>query len=342
MAFVVGGFFQTHNLSTMFRFENTNAWFGLFGLLFIVTLYFYRNYSLRLRMSRFGSARAGTLLSAVNNRPIRKYILLSIGFLFLIIALANLQEGTKSETIRAERTDIFILLDISSSMDTRDLSPSRLERAKKWMAGLIERRKGDRIGLVLFAGSAYLQMPLTTDYAAAMMFVQNASTQLAGNQGTAIGEAIKLAVDSRKEKASGLLLIVSDGEDHDGDAIDEAEEAGNLGWVISTISAGTTTGGPVPEGSALSGEYKTDDSGKEIRSVPNRKLMAEIADAASGTIFTSDMKDQELLDSLDDHIDTMKTREMEARNYTDYQSYFQYFLFPGLIFLLLAYTNWNK
>lgn len=326
----------------MFRFENTDAWFGLFGLLLIVILYFYTNYNINLRKSRFGSTRAGTLLSSGNNRSIRKYILLSIGFLLLIIALANLQQGTKSETIRAERTDIFILLDISSSMDTRDLSPSRLERAKKWISGLIERRKGDRIGLILFAGSAYLQMPLTTDYAAAMMFVQNASTQLAGNQGTAIGEAIKLAVESQNEKASGLLLIVSDGEDHDGDAIDEAEEAANLGWVISTISAGTTSGGPVPEGSALSGEYKTDDSGKEIRSVPNRKLMAEIAEAASGTAFTSDLNDQELLNRLDDHVDTMKTREMETRNYKDYQSYFQYFLFSGLIFLLWAYANWNK
>jgi Ca-activated chloride channel family protein len=279
-------------------------------------------------------------LSSGNDQPKGRYILLGIGLIFLIVALANPQLGTKSETIKAERTDIYILLDISASMDTRDVSPSRLERAKKWLSELIVKRKGDRIGLILFAGSAYLQMPLTVDYAAAMMFIQNASTQLAGSQGTAIGEAIKLAVTSKKQDTPGMMLIISDGEDHDGEAIEQAELAMEEGWVVSTISVGTPSGGPVPDEAGMPGDYKEDNSGNQVISVPNRKLMAEIAKTAEGEAFHSDLNDEDLLQALDAHIDTMKTREVEVRSYADYQSYFQYFLLPGLVLLLFIYVKW--
>jgi len=326
----------------MFRFEDADAWYGLLGVMLVIFLYVYSKYLVRLRLLRFGSTDAGSMLSSGNNRGKGKYIVLSIGLIFLIFALANPQLGTKRETVKAERTDIFILFDISASMDARDLSPSRLERAKRCISGLVERRRGDRIGLILFAGSAYLQMPLTTDCAAAMMFIQNASTSLAGNQGTAIGEAIKLAYSSRKQKEPGLLLIVSDGEDHDGDAIDEAELASEMGWVISTLLVGTSSGGPIPLGIGLSGDFKTDDSGKQVTSVPNRKLLAEIAETGSGEAFHSEMDEPELLTALDAHVDTMKTREMEVRNYADYQSYFQYFLLPGLICLFFVYFTWNE
>ena len=177
-----------------------------------------------------------------------KNVSVLLGLFFLFVAAANPQWGTKKEKMKVESADIFIAFDISQSMMAQDISPSRLERAKRFTEKLIRKLKGDRIGLIYFAGDAYLQMPLTTDYAAAELFVKSANPNLAGTQGTAIDEAIDLAMKAYEEdvRHQRALIIITDGEDHEGKANAKAIEGANDGLVIYTIGVGTENGTYVP------------------------------------------------------------------------------------------------
>ena len=180
-----------------------------------------------------------------------------------MFAASNPQWGTKKDKVKAQSADIFIAFDISQSMMAQDISPSRLERAKRFTEKLIRSLKGDRVGLIYFAGDAYLQMPLTNDYAAAELFIKSANPNLAGTQGTAIDEAIDLAVRAYEEdvKHQRALIIISDGEDHDEDAISMAKEGADAGLVIYTIGVGTETGAYIPFMNRGRTEFKKDDEG---------------------------------------------------------------------------------
>lgn len=279
-----------------------------------------------------------------------KTILFLIGLGFCFVALANPQWGARKQKIKAKSTDVIIALDISQSMMAEDLSPNRLERAKRFTTSLINSLKGERIGLIYFAGSAYLQMPLTNDYAAAEIYTKSANTAQAGTQGTAIAEAIDLAMvtfgeDNGTQKA---IIIISDGENHDQEAIDAATTAQEKGAFVYTIGVGTEDGAMIPFINQKGGkEFKKDKSGNPVRSSLNVGLLQDIATTSGGEFYLMEQSPR-LLSEIKNEINKLEKKEVEQRSFTDFASYFQYFLFFGLLFLIIEYfvsntinKNWN-
>lgn len=263
--------------------------------------------------------------------------LFALGLLFLVFSLSNPQWGLKRKKVKAKGADIMIAMDISQSMLSEDIPPNRLERAKKITEKLIDALKGERIGLILFAGNAYLQMPLTNDYAAAKLFVRSASTSQASSQGTAIGDAIflaeKLFLD--KEKYHRAMIIISDGENHDDEALESASKAYERGLTIFTVGVGTTQGGFIPITHAGSETFVRDRSGKFVKSKINEVLLSEIAERANGSYFhVSQYKS--LITSLEKKIAQLDRRDLEQASFDEYNSYFQYFLAMGMLFFLFG------
>lgn len=256
----------------------------------------------------------------------------------LIIALANPQYGGRKEKVKAQSSDIFIALDISQSMMSQDISPSRLERAKRFTARLIRTLKGERIGLILFAGNAYLQMPLTGDYAASELFVNAANTNQAGTQGTSFSDAIKLARDAFEpgKDSQKALIIISDGEDHEAEAEIEAENAQEEGIVIFTIAVGTEEGGYVPIVNRGREEYIMDENNQPVVSKVNLTFMADIAETTGGNFYLIN-QEKAVLDDIKSEINKLQKKEVEQRSFTDFSSYFQYFLMFGLVILVIEY-----
>lgn len=254
----------------------------------------------------------------------------------LIIALANPQFGGRKEKVQARSSDIFIALDISTSMLAEDITPSRLDRAKRFTSRLIRSLKGERIGLILFAGNAYLQMPLTQDYAASELFVSAASTDQAGTQGTSFANAINMSIDAFEPGLDNqkALIIISDGEDHEEDALDAATKASGENIVIYTVAVGTEEGAYIPIKNRGREEYKLDENGQPVISKVNYEILADIAQRSEGKFYTIDQENSVLKD-IKTQIDRLQKREVEQESFTDFNSYFQYFVFAGIFLLII-------
>lgn len=321
----------------MFRFEEPSAFYLLLLIPVLGGIYLLSKKNLQKRIIQFGQP---ALISKLINGHFSEnnVLALTIGaILCLIIAAANPQYGLKKDKVKVNKSDIFIALDISNSMNATDISPSRLEKLKRFASQLIESRKGDQLGLILFAGGAYLQMPLTLDYAAADLFARSANTDMAGSQGTAIGEAIDLAMRSAKEKNQRALIIISDGEDHDEDAIQMAEKATEAGWSVFTVGAGTPEGGYIPVINAGREEFKMDDEGNPVKTVLNKDLLQKIADAGKGQFYLLNDKTTDIISDLNTKIDQLQKHAVEVRSYSEYRSFYQYFLIAGIFLLLISY-----
>ena len=329
----------------MFRFEQADYLYYLIAIPVMLGVYLlYRAWTNKTFRKLGHSELVKNLIEGWStHRSILKFILLLLALAFIIIAWSNPQWGNKKEKVQAKSADIFVAIDISQSMLSEDISPSRLERVKRFGQKLVNGLRGERIGVILFAGQAYLQMPLTMDYSAALLFVQSANTRLAGTQGTEIAEAIDLAERSFEQdnKHHKALIIISDGENHDEEAITRAETANENGLKIYTIGAGTKEGGFIPIKIRGSESYKKDKDEKLVRSRMNEDLLREIARAGDGAYFPI-TRDEEAIQSLKDHIARIEKREIEQRSYTDYSSYFQYFLGLGILFLFLEFIISNK
>jgi len=321
----------------MFRFEESSAFYLLLMIPLIVLVWYW---SARKQSNAVRSFSQPTLFKRlVSNGQNEKLglILFLVAIFFLVIAFVNPQYGTKKEKVKVENIDIFFALDISNSMNATDVSPSRLEKSKRFISKLINDRKGDQIGLILFAGGAYLQMPLTSDYAAADLFTKAAKTDMAGTQGTVISEAIEMAMRSVKEDNQRTLIIISDGEDHDPDAIKMAERAADKGWTIFTVGVGTDEGGFVPVVEQGVEEFKTDEDGNPVKSVINKELLQEIADQGKGKFYMLSDLEEELIGDLNIQIEKLQKKATEVKSFSEYRSFYQYFLFIALIVLLYSF-----
>lgn len=272
-----------------------------------------------------------------------KFGLLVLSILLMVISYANPQWGNKKEKIKAMSSDIFIALDISQSMMSEDVSPNRLERAKRLATNLIESLAGNRIGLIYFAGNAYLQMPLSNDYGAAEIFVKSANTGQAGTQGTAIADAIELAERAFQEdvKHQRALIVITDGEDHDESAIIKAREARDNGLVTFTIGVGTEEGGLIPFEFRGREQYKKDEAGNTVRSKLNIDLLKDLSEAGGGEYYLVQEGDKIITD-IQKQMDRLEKQEVEQRSFSEYASYFQYFLAFGLLFMVLEYFISNR
>ena len=282
--------------------------------------------------------------------PQRKWLkagLFAMSIGLLIIALANPQWGSKREKVEAKAADIMIALDISNSMMAEDVAPNRLARSQRIIERIIDQIKGERIGLILFAGNAYLQSPLTNDYGAVIMFLKGASPDQATTQGTDIGAVIDLAEKSfdPQNKSNKVLIIITDGEDHEEAALEKAKEAAQDGLVIFTVAVGTPAGSFIPKNYGLREDYLRDAEGKPVRSIVNTELLEELAQQGNGLFFTY-QDDETMARAMQNRIDKLDKQQVEQRSFSEYESYFQPFLLIALLLLTLQWwlpnAVWRK
>lgn len=266
-----------------------------------------------------------------------KLALFLSGLSFLIIALASPQMGTKQETVKRKGIDLVIALDLSKSMLSEDVAPNRLERAKLLIRELVSRLDGDRVGLVVFAGRAYLQMPLTVDYSSILLYLRSLNTGSIPTPGTAVGEALRQAEKAFEagETKHKAIVLISDGEDHQPDAIEYARQVASAGTVIHTVGAGTPGGGTIPEIDANGNRMgvKKDAEGKVVVTRLNERMLEDLAKAGNGQYYTLD-RAKEVAGFLAKDIAKLETKTINDKVYTDFVSQYQYFLALGLICLV--------
>lgn len=270
-------------------------------------------------------------------KSILKLVVLSLAFACLAIALVNPKIGTKLETVKREGVDIVFAIDVSKSMMAEDIAPNRLEKTKQLVTQIINNLASDRVGIIAYAGKAFPQLPITTDYGAAKMFLQSMNTDMISSQGTAINEAIKLAKTyyDDEEQTNRVLIIISDGEDHSEEATSVAEEASEEGIRIFTIGVGDVKGGPIPEkrnGIVLN--YKKDSNGETVITRLNEEILQSIASKANGN-YINGRNTAEVVEKIGEILNKMDKTEFEAKQYADFKDQFQWFLGFALFFLFL-------
>lgn len=328
-------------MDSMVRFAHPHYFYALAGLPLLVLLYLWSRRNRRRALKRFGNPLLFHQLApeAGSVKPAIKFSLFLAGLAFLIVALANPQVGTKLETVKREGIDIVICLDVSNSMKAEDFKPNRLENAKQQISLMLQRLQEDRIGIVVFAGTAFLQLPLTTDYSAAQLFLGSIDTDFLPVQGTAIGSAIRLATKSfvKGEKKHRVIIVISDGEDFEEEALAAAKEAAGDGIIIHAIGMGSPQGVPIPiyENNAQTG-FKRDEDGNVVITRLNESLMQQLADAGRGKYLRAASRQDEL-NTLFKEIEGMEKKELAARMYTEFEDRFQYPLCVALALFLFEY-----
>lgn len=330
----------------MFRFENIEYLYALSAILLFLLIYII---SRIIRKQKLNLAADAGLISKLTPevsafKPVYKFTLLMLAYSFAVIALANPQIGTKMEEIKREGVELIIALDVSNSMKAEDIKPNRLERAKQSILKLIDNLMSDKIGLVVFAGDAFLQLPLTTDYSAAKLMVSTVETEMIATQGTALGHAITLGQSafSKENDVNKALIIITDGENHEDDALSAAKDAREKGIIIHTIGMGSIEGSPIPlyqNGREIG--YVKDRAGNTVITKLNAGMLQQIALEADGRFIRSSSADPDLTALLDE-ISGMDKKEFEAKVFTEYEDRFQYFLAAAIFFLLLELLISNK
>jgi Ca-activated chloride channel family protein len=325
----------------MFRFEHIEYLYALLLIPVFSTLFIMYWIWKKRALKRFGDWEViSHLMPQISGKKhVLKFVILMLAFGFLIIALANPQIGSKLEKVQRKGADLVIALDVSNSMLSQDIRPDRLTRAVQGITKLIDRLEGDRIGIVVFAGKAYVQLPITTDYSAAKMFLSTISTQMVPTQGTAIGDAIELSVQSfQEDNRSKAIIIITDGENHEGDVLESAKVAVEKGIKIFTIGMGSPEGSPIPLFDSYGRQtgYKTDRQGQTIVSRLDETTLQQLASAGNG-IYVRASTGQDGLTKIIDEINTLEKQEIETRMFSEYEGRFRYFLAISLILLLLEF-----
>ena len=277
-------------------------------------------------------------------KPVLKIVVIAIGLSFLIIAMVNPKMGTQLKTIKRQGVDIVFALDVSKSMLAEDIAPNRLEKAKQIITKIVDKLGSDRVGIIIYAGSAYPLLPITTDHASAKMFLQNAYPDMVSSQGTAINEALKLAKNYFDDdtQTNRFLFIISDGEDHEKNSGAVAKEILNEGIITYTIGIGTNKGGPIPikrNGKLLG--YKKDKEGEVVITKLDVKTLKEIAQNGKGKYIYGN-NTAKTIDVVEELLLKADKKEFETKQYSDYKDQFQWFIGLGLLFLVLDIFLLNK
>ena len=265
-----------------------------------------------------------------------KFLLPVIALAAIIFAVANLQKPGQMEQIGRKGVDVMIALDVSKSMLAEDIQPNRLERAKQVIQKLIEKMPDDRIGLILFAGRAYMQMPLTTDHSIARMYIQQAGPDLVPTQGTMISEALRMANASfnSKERKYKAVVLITDGEDHDPQTLPLAEQLSANGIMINTIGIGSPQGSPIIDHST--NEYKKDLQGNTVISKLNESILQQLSAATQGRYILLNNPDN-AVNGIIDQLGKIEATALQDQAFKDYKSYFQWFLGAALLLLLIEF-----
>jgi Ca-activated chloride channel family protein len=321
----------------MFRFEHPELIWLLILPIGYVLLFVLRRRWERKRWAAWGTDLSNTKILREIPRPRYRWLIV-VGTTLLCLAALNPQWGYKTVNIETKSAAIYLVLDISNSMLAEDVAPNRLERAKRIAMEISNEFKSDKIGLVLFAGNAYMQSPLTTDWHAIQLYLNAAHPDQAGTQGTAIGEAVKLALHSSIESENtvpGALIILTDGEDHDGNAPDAIKDAADEGWVTYVIGVGTSEGGNIPMFADGFPDVKRDEQGQPVVTRLNEDLMSQLVQKGNGRYFNLS-EEESIIESLSASLATLERSQQEKRSFSEHHSYFQWLLFPGIMLLLLS------
>lgn len=329
-------------MNSAFRFADEKVLIGLAVIPLLLILYIITRRLQKRQLQKWGDQ---LLLNRLmpdfsSTRIFIKFVIWILAFGIMILALARPQFGTKLSEVKRKGIEMIIALDVSNSMMAEDIQPNRLENAKMAISRLVDRLENDKIGLIVFAGDAYIQMPVTTDYMAAKLFLNSINTQIVPKQGTAIGSAIHLAMRSFTPNSdkSRAVVIITDGEDHEEDAVSAAKEAAAAGIIIHTIGIGSAQGVPIPVTSANGQkDYRTDYEGKVIISKLNEDLLRQIAAAGGGTYVRATASRTGLTTILDE-MNKMEKQEIQMKVYSEFDEQFVYYAGFALFLLLIDFS----
>jgi Ca-activated chloride channel family protein len=324
----------------MFRFAHPEFLNGLYlvPVIIIAFWFFFRN-KIKL-IDKFADRKLQSVLLPVysKGKSILQFGIIIISIIFLLIAAADPQVGTRIENVKQTGIDIYLLMDVSLSMQAQDIKPSRLEKAKFEISNLIQKLEGDRIGLIVFAGEPFIQFPLTTDYSAANLFLSAADVSTVPEQGTAIAAAINLAnksfdYSSKTEKA---IVIFTDGEDHEGNLQDAINDAKKNNILIYAIGLGSPDGVPIPVYNQQGQQtgFKKDQDGNVVLTKLDEVTLKDIAVQSGGKYYRG-ANDRDELGMIYKELSALKKTEFGEKKVTDYEDRFYYFLVPAIILLIL-------
>ncbi|HVW96906.1 MAG TPA: VWA domain-containing protein [Mucilaginibacter sp.] len=330
----------------MLRFAHTDYLWGLLLIpLFIVLFIGVSRWKKKAIKSLGDRGVVDMMIPDVSfSRPWLKFILFAIAYGMLVIGAADPQIGSKMEEEKRKSADLMILLDVSNSMLAQDLVPNRLENAKRAIAQLIDNLHGDRIGLIVFAGDAYVQMPVTTDYSAAKIFLNTINTNMVPTQGTAIGAAIDLGLKSFdfKNGTGKAMIIITDGENHEDDAVAAAKNAADKDVTVHVIGVGSADGAPIPiyqNGKQVG--FHTDSVGKTVVSKLDENMGKEIAAAGNGAYVRATNANSGL-GIIMDQIDKIQRKTVDTKSFKDFEDRFQFFLAAALLLLIAEFFIPNR
>ena len=313
----------------MFRFADPNVLYLLIILPFVAIFYFYSNYRRTKRLRKYGDPELLSMLmpEASAHRPVFKFWVLWIALGLSIVMLARPQFGTRLEKVKRSGIETIIALDISNSMLAEDVVPSRLEKAKSLISRLVSNFNDDKVGLIVFAGDAFTQLPITSDYISAKMILESITPSLISSQGTNIGEAIRLAIKSftPQEKVGRAIIVITDGENHEGGAVEAAKEAASKGMKVFVLGIGSPDGSPIPLD-----DYRKDNQGNVIVTRLNEQMCREVAQAGNGVYIRVD-NSSSAQSLLQKEIDKLTKRDLESTVYSNYNEQF-----PALAWIIIV------
>ncbi len=325
----------------MYRLEHSEYWIALLVIPAMVVLYWIWLYWRRRAIKHFADPELfGRLAPNLSlSKYHLKFFLQLLAIAAIVVGLVNPRVGSQLETVKRKGVDVVFALDVSKSMLAEDIAPSRLEKARQVIYKVLDQLRTDRIGIIIYAGQAFPQLPITTDYAAARMFLRSVNTEMITSQGTAIADAIELSrqyFDDENQK-NRLLFIISDGEDHEEGIIEVAEIARGEGTRIHTVGIGTNKGGPIPEkrNGRLTG-YKKDRAGNTVITKLDEEGLLDLARAGDGS-YVHAYDTRIAVEHIVSTIEEMEKAEIEERVFSDYKDQFQWFLGLALLLLLLEW-----
>ncbi len=322
----------------MFKFAVPEYLFLLLLVPVLAGMFYYSVFRKKRAMRQFGNPELLEELApnVSKIRPHVKFCLQLVALVLLIVVLAQPQFGIKEETVKRQSIEVMIVLDVSNSMLAEDIKPNRLEKAKQMVAQLVDEMQNDRVGMIVFAGDAYVQLPITVDYVSAKMFLSSINTQMLPRQGTAIGTAIDLAIKSfgKKNEAGRSIIVITDGENHEDDAVGAAKLAADNDIMVNVVGMGRPEGSPIPVPGTMS--FRKDKDGSVVVSKLNEDMCREIAKAGQGVYVHADNTNTALR-VMSNELDKLSRAETESKVFTEHNEQFQSFAFFALFLLLLDF-----
>jgi len=327
----------------MFRFAHPEYLFLLLLIPLLIAIFIYTGIHKRRNLKQFGNPEllAQLMPNVSFIRPQVKFYLQLIAIVLIIIVLAQPQFGTKVETVKRQGIEVMIALDVSNSMLAQDIQPSRLDKSKQVLSKLVDGMAEDKIGLIVFAGDAYTQLPITVDYVSAKMFFSSISPQLVPRQGTAIGSAIDLAIKSfgTKGEAGRAIIVITDGENHEDDAIGAAKLAAENGIAVHVIGMGKPDGAPIPVPGTMS--FWKDKEGNVVVSKLNEQMCKDIAAAGKGVYVRADNTNAAFR-VVNKELDELAKSDLKSSVFSDYNEQFQSFALLALFLLILDFFIFER